>query len=99
MSYCERPDEKTSNLRPECATSRNAKSITRSFHRAPTPPWNTRNPRRRASTTRKLREVKEIFRNWKGESALAFVTGALEQFPLLVLAHLLAPLFDHTTHG
>jgi len=33
-----------------------------------------------------------------GELALALVTGALEQFPLLVLAHLLAPLFDHTTH-
>jgi hypothetical protein len=27
------------------------------------------------------------------------VAGALEQFSLLVLAHLLAPLFDHTTHG
>ncbi len=47
---------------------------------------------------RELREVKEIFWNWEGELALAFVTGAFEQFPLLVLAHLLAPLFDHTAH-
>lgn len=27
------------------------------------------------------------------------MTGALEQFPLLVLAHLLAPLLDDAAHG
>jgi len=57
-----------------------------------------RSARGRATHRRKLREVKEIF-EMGNESALALVTGALEQLPLLVLAHLLAPLLDHTTHG
>jgi len=60
---------------------------------------NARAERKQASNERKLREVKEIFLDWEGELALALVTGALEQFSLLVLAHLLAPLLDHTTHG
>ena len=30
--------------------------------------------------------------------ALTLVSSALEQLPLLMLAHFLAPLFDHVTH-
>ena len=45
-----------------------------------------------------------LWEEWVGANAeaslaLALVAGALEQLPLLVLAHLLAPLLDHVTHG
>ncbi len=50
----------------------------------------------------KLREVNEYF-YWERKDerglALALVTRALEQLPLLVLAHLLAPLLDDVAQG
>jgi hypothetical protein len=57
-----------------------------------------RRARARVDQTQTARSQRD-FRDEEGKSALALVTGALEQFALLVLAHLLAPLLDHTTHG
>ena len=63
------------------------------------PLQNVRALRERSATHAQTARSQTVFGNLEGGLALALVTSALEQLSLLVLAHLLAPLLDHTAHG